>query len=116
MAVITKYVVVRNGVELDKEFLVKKEAEAYDKMLDAAENLAAFIKEADLDINVDRETIDALSVFLAKNGPEVTRILKGMKPVAPPSGGRPEKKKEEGQASSPAKKRTPVAKSKPKGK
>ena len=33
MAVITKYVVVRNGVELDKEFLVKKEADAYDKML-----------------------------------------------------------------------------------
>ena len=36
MAVITKYVVVRDGVELDREFLVKKEADAYDKMLDAA--------------------------------------------------------------------------------
>jgi dsDNA-binding SOS-regulon protein len=85
MAVITKYVVVRNGVELDKEFLVKKDADAYDKMLDAAENLAAFIKEGDLSIDLDEETIDTLSVFLAKNGPEVTRIFKGIKPVKPTS-------------------------------
>jgi dsDNA-binding SOS-regulon protein len=76
MAVITKYVVVRNGVELDKEFLVKKDADAYDKMLDAAENLAAFIKQGDLSIDLDDETIDTLSIFLAKNGPDVTRILK----------------------------------------
>jgi len=53
MAVITKYVVVRNGVELDKEFLVKKEAEVYDKMLDAAENLAAYIKDTGLEIDLD---------------------------------------------------------------
>ena len=85
MAVITKYVVVRNGVELDKEFLVKKDADAYDKMLDAAENLAAFIKEGDLSIDLDEDTIDALSVFLAKNGPDITRILKGIKPVKPTS-------------------------------
>jgi uncharacterized protein len=85
MAVITKYVVVRNGVELDKEFLVKKDADAYDKMLDAAENLAAFIKQGDLSIDLDDETIDTLSIFLAKNGPDVTRILKGIKPVKPAS-------------------------------
>ena len=83
MAVITKYVVVRNGVELDREFLVKKDADAYDKMLDAAENLAAYIKNAGLPLNADAATIDAISVFLAQNGPEVTRILKGLKPVSP---------------------------------
>lgn len=82
MAVITKYVVVRNGVELDIEFLVKKDADAYDRMLDAADNLAAYIKEAQLDIPLDESAIDAVSVFLAKNGPEVMRILKGLKPVA----------------------------------
>ena len=88
MAVITKYVVVRNGVELDLEFLVKKDADAYDRMLDAADNLAVYIKEAGLDIDLDDAVVDAISVFLAKNGPEVTRILKGLKPVAPsPSGG-----------------------------
>ncbi len=115
MAVITKYVVVRNGVELDKEFLVKKEADAYDKMLDAAENLAAYIKAEASSIDMDGETIDALSVFLAKNGPEVTRILKGMKPTSLPT----DKGDDPAPAStSPAlpKKKAPAAKSKPKGK
>ena len=116
MAVVTKYVVVRNGVELDKEFLVKKEADAYDKMLDAAENLAAYIKAGELDIDLNDETIDALSVFLAKNGPEVTRILKGMKPAKPG----PPNVQREANADSPkqstAKKAAPTAKSKPKGK
>jgi uncharacterized protein len=85
MAVITKFVVVRNGVELDKEFLVKKEAEAYDRMLDAAENLAGYIKNAGLEIDVDDRTIDAIAIFLAQNGPEVTRILKGLKPTDAPA-------------------------------
>ena len=83
MAVITRYIVVRNGVELDKVFEVKKEADAYDKMLDAAENLAAFIKQSDLEVDLNDETVDAISIYLAKNGPEVTRILKGVKPITP---------------------------------
>ncbi len=115
MAVITKYVVVRNGVELDKEFLVKKEAEAYDKMLDAAENLAAYIKDAGLEIGLDGKTIGAISVFLAKNGPEVTRILKGMKPVAPPVK-TPGEEKEDKAPTAKAKKKVPATKAKPKGK
>ena len=85
MAVITRYIVVRNGIELDQVFSVKKEAEAYDKMLDAAENLAAFIKSSDLDLQVEEPTIDAIAILLAKNGPEVVRILKGIKPIMPPS-------------------------------
>ena len=82
MAVITRFIVVRDGVELDKVFEVKKEAEAYDKMLDAAENLAAFIKNADLKLDLDTKTIDGLSIYLAKNAPEVTRMLKGIKPLS----------------------------------
>ena len=127
MAVITKYVVVRNGVELDKEFLVKKDAEAYDKMLDAAENLAAFIKQGDLSIDLDEETIDTLSVFLAKNGPDVTRILKGIKPVkpAPPKSAPPKtdsasEKEPESDSPEPtptsSKKKAPTAKAKAKPK
>lgn len=85
MAVITKYVIVRNGVELDKVFEDKKLAEAYDKMLDAAEQLAAFIKKGDLEIDLSEETIDAVAVYLAKNGPEVSSILKGVKPLKPAS-------------------------------
>ena len=115
MAVITKFVVVRNGVELEREFLVKKEAEAYDKMLDAAENLAAYIKEAGLEIGLDGKAIDAISVFLAKNGPEVTRILKGLKPHVPPAPATDEEKKDEAPAGM-AKKKTPAAKAAPKGK
>jgi dsDNA-binding SOS-regulon protein len=85
MAVITRYVVVRNGVELDQVFSVKKEAEAYDKMLDAAENLAGFIKSSEFGVPIDEPTIDAIAILLAKNGPEVVKILKGIKPVMPPS-------------------------------
>jgi uncharacterized protein len=118
MAVITKYVVVRNGVELDKEFLVKKDADAYDKMLDAAENLAAYIKAGELSLDLADETIDALSVFLAKNGPEVTRILKGMKPAKPAIPPSDEKADSDpGQTKpTPPKKKAPAAKAKPKEK
>ena len=118
MAVITKYVVVRQGVELDKEFLVKKDADAYDKMLDAADNLAAFIKEgrqAGLDLDLDGTVIDAIAVFLAKNGPDVTRILKGLKPVKPTTPpGSPDKTGEARQVA--AKKKAPAVKAKAKGK
>ena len=114
MAVITKYVVVRNGVELDKEFLVKKEAEAYDKMLDAAEKLAAFIREGDLKIDLEGDIIDAIAVFLAKNGPEVTRILRGLKPIGP-TVPKPEAPKIEPPEKA-AKKKAPAAKVKPKSK
>lgn len=78
MAVITRFIVVRNGVEL-KAFDVKKYAEAYDNMLDAGEKLAAFIKQGNLPIDLDEKTIDEISVHLAKNAPEVLRILKGVK-------------------------------------
>ncbi len=82
MAVITKFFVVRDGVELDKVFSVKKDAETYDKMLDAAEQLAEFIKKGELECKLDDESINAISVFLAKNGPEVTKILKTVKPLS----------------------------------
>jgi hypothetical protein len=83
MAVITRFIVVRNGVELDKVFDVKKEADAYDKMLDAAENLALFIKKSDLQIDLDAKTVEEISIYLAKNAPEVTNILRGIKPITP---------------------------------
>ena len=67
MAVITRFIVVRNGVELDKVFDVKKEADAYDKMLDAAENLAVFIKKSNL------------TIFLASNAQEVKQILRNLR-------------------------------------
>jgi dsDNA-binding SOS-regulon protein len=90
MAVITRFIVVRNGVELDKVFDLKKEADAYDKMLDAAENLAVFIKKSDLQVDLDAKTVEEISIYLAKNAPEVTNILRGIKPI-PPSDAKIEK-------------------------
>ena len=89
MAVITRYVVVRDGVELDRVFSVKKDAEAYDRMLDAADGIARLIREADLDVDIAPATVDAVAVLLAKNAPEVSAILKGVKPVGVPAAGPP---------------------------
>jgi dsDNA-binding SOS-regulon protein len=83
MAVITKFVVVRDGVELEQVFLDKKEAEAYDKLLDAAQSLAELIKQGDLQIDIDPRTIDEIAICLAKNAPAVTKILKSVKPLNP---------------------------------
>jgi uncharacterized protein len=53
----------------------KKEADAYDRMLDAAADLAELITSAKIDI--DEETLEELSIFLARHGPRVRTILKG---------------------------------------
>ena len=85
MSVITKFVVVRNGVELEQTFTDKKEAEAYDLLLDASQEIAELIKQGDLQINVDPQTIDDIAIFLAQNAPAVTKILKAVKPIKPES-------------------------------
>lgn len=107
MAVITKFFIVRDGRELDKVFSEKKDAEAYDKMLDAAEQLAEFIKKGELDCKLDEKSINEISVFLAKNGPEVTKILKTVRPLSPsPSNEKITKSKETSDAVS-SKRETP---------
>lgn len=73
MAVIIQYVVVRNGVE-KMVFSTKKEADAYDRMLDVAEGLLEFMKTADL--GIDEKKLEDLAYFLAENGEKVTSILK----------------------------------------
>lgn len=81
MAVITKFFVVRNGKELPEVFTEKKMAEAYDKALDAAEQLEVLIRQAKLPEKLSDDTISRISICLAKNAPEVTKILRGVKPV-----------------------------------
>lgn len=76
MAVIVKYIVVRNGVE-KMTFTTKKEADAYDKMLDIADNLYEFIELAELNIN--ESVLEDLSLFLAKNNEKVLSLLRGAK-------------------------------------
>lgn len=91
MAVIAKYVVVRNGVELEQTFTDKKEAEAYDNMLDAAEGLSDLIKNGDHGVDLEPKVIDEIALILAKNAAAVTTILKAVKPVKPAASSAPKK-------------------------
>ncbi|WP_298770638.1 YebG family protein [uncultured Shewanella sp.] len=74
MAVITQFVVVREGVE-KMTFTSKKDADAYDKMLDIADNLQPLLAESALDI--DDATYESLSFYLAKHKDDLMKILKG---------------------------------------
>jgi len=74
MAVIVQYVVVKDGVE-KMTFTTKKEADAYDKMLDIAENLYGFLESSK--IGIDDEKLDELTFFIAQNSDAVAAILKG---------------------------------------
>ncbi len=80
MAVIVKYVVIRNGNE-KMTFTTKKEADAHDKMLDIAENLYHFIKTKNMELS--EEQMDELSLCLAKNKTVLLQLLKGSKVTQP---------------------------------
>jgi dsDNA-binding SOS-regulon protein len=86
MAVIVKYVVVRDGKE-DMIFATKKEADAYDKMLDTAERLYTYLQHADLGIPDDQ--LDALTFFIAQHHDEIGRLLKGGTLKAPEAAAQP---------------------------
>ncbi len=77
MAVIVKYIVERNGVE-KMTFTSKKEADAYDKMLDVADELSAFIGGGP--VALDDAQREELGLFLAANKDELQTLLKGGKP------------------------------------
>ena len=76
MAVIVKYIVVRNGVE-KMTFATKKEADAHDKMLDIADNLHEFLDNSALQI--DDNAMEVVALFLAEKREEVVPLLRGMK-------------------------------------
>ena len=76
MAVIVKYVVVRDGDE-KMTFATKKEADAHDKMLDIADALYQFFKDEKMELN--DEQMDDLSLCLAKNKDLILQLLKGGK-------------------------------------
>nr|WP_256260849.1 YebG family protein [Shewanella sp. NIFS-20-20] len=74
-----QFVVVREGVE-KMTFTSKKEADAYDKMLDITDLLNRFIDKAELDLS--EEVTEKLSFYLATHKDEVSGILKGISPTA----------------------------------
>ncbi len=79
MAIVVKYVVVRDGVE-KMTFTTKKEADAYDRMLDMAETLHGFMGAAELDLS--DEILENLALYLAEHRDQVGIILKGGTPRA----------------------------------
>ncbi len=80
MAVITKYIVVRNGEE-KMTFATKKEADAYDKMLDIADNLVKFLEDSKLSLTDPQ--MEAVSLIMAEKRNDLIPILRGIKPGKP---------------------------------
>jgi len=80
MAVIVKYVVERNGEE-KMTFTSKAEADAYDKMLDMADELFELISKSKL--VEDESKQEELSLFLAQNKEEVLYALGAKRKPAP---------------------------------
>ncbi|WP_275555007.1 YebG family protein [Mixta sp. Marseille-Q2659] len=83
MAVETKFVVVRKGEE-KMTFASKKEADAYDKMLDMAEAFTDWLLQHDLPF--DEAQVENLGLFLAEQKDAVQHILRTSKlPDAQPA-------------------------------
>ena len=80
MAVEVCYKVVRNGVER-MTFTSKKEADAYDKMLDIAEALETMLSEVDVPLSEQQN--EALALEMAKRKDQFIAALKGSKPTPP---------------------------------
>lgn len=74
MAVIIKYIVERKGVE-KMTFSSKKEADAYDKMLDSADQLSAFLGASS--VTLDDLQLEELGLYLASNKEMVQSLFKG---------------------------------------
>ncbi|QSX32165.1 YebG family protein [Shewanella avicenniae] len=82
MAVITQFVVVRDGVE-KMTFASKKEADAYDRMLDVADNLIPFLQQSELEL--EDNVIEKLAFYLASNKDTLSNLLKGGVPEKAPA-------------------------------
>ena len=76
MAIEVKYVVVRKGEE-KMTFASKKEADAYDKMLDMAEVFTDWLMTSGVEL--DETQREALGMHLAENKDAVTQILRTSK-------------------------------------
>ena len=77
MAVESRFVVIRQGVEVET-FMDKKAADEYDKMLDMADNLAELFESSPIELS---ETMrEELSVYIAQNREQVLIALQAKKP------------------------------------
>lgn len=94
MAVESRFVVIRHGVEA-KTFMDKKSADEYDKMLDMADNLADVFAQSpielsdsaseELSIYLAQHRDEVLIALLAKKTPNKTPVKKTVKKAAEPT-------------------------------
>jgi uncharacterized protein len=57
--------------------IAKKDADAYDRMIDAASNLADLIEMRE--IKVDEYALEELTIFLSSNAHELRKIFRHLK-------------------------------------
>ena len=77
MAVITRYIVERDGEE-KMTFANKKDADAYDKELDIAAAFQTFLEKSEIEIG--DEQLEELSLYVAKYRDDAQAVLKGSQP------------------------------------
>ncbi|MBR9907671.1 MAG: YebG family protein [Gammaproteobacteria bacterium] len=78
MAVVTQYVVVRNGEE-KMTFTTKAEADAHDKMLDMVDELMPLLERSET--ITEEKQLEDLAFFLAREREQVLIALGAKKPV-----------------------------------
>jgi len=76
MAVESRFVVIRQGVEVET-FMDKKAADEYDKMLDMADNLSEMFEQAPVELSEPMR--EELSIYLAQHREEVLIALQAKK-------------------------------------
>jgi dsDNA-binding SOS-regulon protein len=83
MAVETRYVVIRNAVEV-QTFVNKKDADDYDRMLDIADLISTMLEQAP--VTLTEQQREELSIYLSKNRDKLllTLQLKKTKTVTSP--------------------------------
>lgn len=78
MAVENRYVVVRADKGEVATFMDKKEADAYDRMLDMAEAMQSLLGQAEL--NLSEDDAESLAVYLAEHRDDVLLALQAKRP------------------------------------
>lgn len=76
MTVETRFVVIRNGLEVET-FVDRKEADNYDKMLDMADFIADLLEKSPIDLSEQQR--ESLGIYLAQRREELLDVLQPKK-------------------------------------
>lgn len=76
MTVETRFVVIRNGLEVET-FVDRKEADNYDKMLDMADFIADLLEKSPIDLSEQQRK--SLGIYLAQRREELLAVLQPKK-------------------------------------